>query len=131
MDVNFKDMSADAFERLARRQVERAFEGLPDDARELPYIGGWPFIHCERVEQKQLAVAALCCTRWFELEAPPWAQPLPLTAEACRELFNGPHQTNRRSRLRGEYGLHARELDWVVERMTPFEVFCSQLLSPT
>ena len=128
--MEFRKISAAAFEQFARRQVERVFEDLPLDARELPYIGGWPFIHYERAEQKQMAVRALCCARWAETESPPWVLPLPLTDEACVALFNGPHRGNRRSRLRGEYGLHARTMGWVVERMTPFEMFCAGTLSP-
>lgn len=35
--MRFSDLSAEVFERLARRQVEREFATLPPDARELPY----------------------------------------------------------------------------------------------
>jgi hypothetical protein len=69
-----------------------------------------PFLDYERTVQKQLAVRALCATCWFETEAPPWALPLPLTFEDCVALFNGPHQGDRRSWLRGEYGLMLRSM---------------------
>jgi len=80
-------MSADAFVRLARRQVERAFEGLPDDVTELPLIGGAPFCHLARPEQKQVVVAALVATRWAETELPPWMLPLLLKPEDCVAMF--------------------------------------------
>jgi hypothetical protein len=50
----------------------------------LPWIGHFPH---ERATQKRVVIAALCAVRWFELEAPPWAQPLPLKAEDCYALF--------------------------------------------
>ena len=129
MDVMFRDISAAAFERLARRQVEREFANLPPDARELPFIGGWPFLDCERAEQKRYAVAALCCARWAENELPPWMLPLLLRAKDCQALFNRPcgddYRANCRARLRGDYGMHALTMHWVIERLTPFEIFCA------
>ena len=112
----------------ARRQVERALAGLPDNPdAPLPWIGHFPH---ERTTQKRVVIAALCAVRWFELEAPPWAQPLPLKAEDGYALFNGSHQGNRRSHLRGEYGLMLRGMWWDVARAPPFEVFCADALSP-
>lgn len=55
--------------------------------------------------------------------------PLPLKAEACQALFNRPcgddYRANCRAALRGRYGMHARTMDWVIERLTPFEIFCA------
>ena len=122
MEVSFRDISADAFERLVRRQVDRAFETVPDDPdAPLPWIGHFPH---DRAVQKQVVVAALCCVRWAETELPPWMLPLPLRVEDCIALFNGPHQGNRRASLRGNYGLHARTMWWNTANMQPFEIFC-------
>jgi hypothetical protein len=123
MDMSFKDMSADAFERLARRQVDRAFVGLPDDPdAPLPWIGHFPH---ERAVQKEVVLQALRAVRWAESELPPWMLPLLLKAEDCVALFNGPHQGDRRSALRGEYGLELRSLWWDISRARPFEIFCA------
>ena len=65
--VSFKDMSADAFERLAQRLVEREFADLPADVEELPIIGRWPHPEYQRDLQKQLAIRALVAARWAEL----------------------------------------------------------------
>jgi hypothetical protein len=110
--------------------VERAFADLPLDASELPIIGGWPFTLCNRTEQKQFAVAALKAVKWFESEAPRWARPLLLTNEDCLAVADGHHWgSNHRALLRSGYGQHARMFDWVIERLTPFEVFCANQLS--
>ena len=62
--MEFRDISAAAFERLATRQVEREFAGLPDDPdAPLPWIGHFPH---ERAVQKQVVISALCAVRWFE-----------------------------------------------------------------
>lgn len=118
-------------EHLVVDQVEREFEALPDNADELPLIGGEPFCYFDRATQKKAAVAALLAKQWFEYEAPKWAQPLPLTAEACYARFNGPHQRDLRARLVGEYGLRLREARWDLQLAPKFEVFCSQILSPS
>ena len=117
------------FERQVKIKVERAFEALPDDAGELPWIGGEPFSHCNRATQKQVVTAALVARQWFTHEAPEWAQPLPLKAEDCYALFNGPHRGNRRSRLVGEYGLMLRGSWWDTACVPPFEVFCAHALA--
>jgi hypothetical protein len=130
--MEFRDISAAAFEKFARRQVDRVFEGVPLDAAVLPVIGdAWPFQHCDRATQKQVAVTALCALRWFETEAPIWAQPLLLKAEECYPLLNNhPCGRHRRAFLRGSYGMHARSMSWNIERMTPFELFCAYQLLP-
>ena len=87
--------------------VERAFERVPADTpvddQILPWIGSWPYI-CTRAEQKQLVVAALPQGSGSSIEAAPVGAALPLKAEDCWALFNGPHQGNRRSSLVGRYG---------------------------
>jgi hypothetical protein len=111
-------------------QVERAFEGLPDDVRELPIIGGWPFPDWERAEQKQTAIAALRAKCWFKLEAPLWAQPLLLKAEECYPLLdNHPNSKNYRALLRGSYGLYLRHKWWDLAHAQPFEIFCADKMA--
>ena len=111
--------------------VEREFEGLPLDVKALPILGSWPHPEYERDRQKKAAVAALLAKKWFEFEGPLWAQPLPLTFAGCVELFNGVHQLNRRSQLRGGYGMHAGTMGWKIANMRPFEEFCAYELSPS
>ena len=117
-------------ERVVVHQVESEFEALPDNDSELPWIGGEPFCYCERATQKNVVIAALLARKWFESEAPRWAQPLPLKFEDCIALFNGPHRGNFRSRMVGEYGIVLRSMRWNLQRIPKFEVFCSQMLSP-
>jgi hypothetical protein len=129
MAVSFKEMSADAFERLARRLVEREFAHLPDDAKELPFVGGHPFCYYDRAAQKEVVLQALRAMRWAESELPPWMLPLPLTAEACSALFNRPHgndyRANCRADLRGRYGMYLRSGAWDLTYVKPFEEFCA------
>jgi hypothetical protein len=70
---------------------------------------------------------ALCAQKWFEYEAPLWAQPLPLRLEDCQALFNQP---NRRLFPVGRYGIMLRGMDWDYRRAPPFEVHTSYQLSP-
>jgi hypothetical protein len=107
--------------------VDRAFAGLADDPdAPLPWIGVFPQ---RRSVQKQMVTAALRARVWFKFEAPLWAQPLLLKAEDCQALFKRPHgddyRANRGAALRGDYGLHAREVWWDLKNMRPFEVFSS------
>ena len=83
-----------------------------------------------RDEQKQLVTRALRAKCWFKIEGPLWAQPLPLTAESCYALFNGPYRGNHRASLVGRYGQLARSMHWSIERMPPFEVFCAGVMAP-
>jgi hypothetical protein len=122
-------------EREFAAQVEREFEtALQSGAREIPIVGGEfdpdgpPEVHVRLMGD---AVRALLAKKWFEGEAPPWAQPLPLTFDDCVALFNGPNQGQRRPYLRGEYGVHVRSAGWDLRYVMPFEVFCaSKLGSP-
>lgn len=127
------DIAADEFERVVKQIVEREFEALrtlPDETAELPWIGG-KYFHDQHDNQQQRVVRALCARRWFEAEAPPWAQPLPLSEKDCFALINeGGHGGGHRPRLRGEYGLRLRSGGWNLKYATPFEMFCAQKLMP-
>ena len=80
-------------------------------------------------ELEELVVRALCACKWFEGEAAPWAQPLPLTQKDCVACFNLGPGDHRRAVARGEYGLYLRGLGWHYQRARPFEVQCAQRLA--
>ena len=103
--------------------VERAFETVPDDATELPWIGYFPH---NRTTQKQVVAQALRCARWFECEAPRWAPPLPLKLDDCHALLN---VGSRRHALVAKYGIELRAMWWDYKLARPFEVFCAGVLS--
>jgi hypothetical protein len=138
------DIAEDAFERMIERMVEREFNNLralPDAVCEVPFIGGPPFDHYgqfnphlppeQHADLRQRVLRALRARRWFEFEAPPWAQPLPLKLEDCYALFNDPpHRGKIRPALVGEYGICLRGMDWRLEYAPPFEEFCAEQLSP-
>jgi hypothetical protein len=127
-----KEASAQELERALERWVKREFEAaLQGGAREVPIIGGElapPEEPAERAEQMRWVVRAILARKWAESELPPWMLPLPLSADACYDLFNGVNQGNRRCRLRGEYGLYLRGMGWEIEHADPFEVFCAHKL---
>jgi hypothetical protein len=118
------------FEDQVVRQVEAAFEGLPLDARELPWIGGDRYAYCDRATQKQAAVRALVARQWFEFESPRWAWPLPLSVEDCVARFNGVNRGSRRGYLVGQYGISLRGMGWQLQHAVPFEIFCAHEISP-
>ena len=98
------------------RMVERAFEGVPLGARELPVIGeAWPFECDDRAAQKEVVVRALCAREWFKAEGAPWAQPLLLKSSECRPLINRPHRRTTRQLpgLAAGTVRHARAIDVV------------------
>ena len=115
------------FERGVEQQVERAFEAVrPGD--EVPIIGGeWPPPEY-RGDLKQRVAQALRARKWFELEAPKWAQPLPLSFEDCLARFNGPNRNSQRGWLVGEYGKLMRGRQWEFQHAPPFEEFCAGML---
>lgn len=117
------------FERAIVDQVEAEFAALPNDICETPWIDE-EFFPLGRVALKQLVIKALCARRWFEFEAPRWAEPLPLKRNDCHALYNGVHRGNQRSMLVGRYGVMLRGMHWDCQRAPPFEVFCAQVLSP-
>ena len=129
MDDRLKELSADEFERFIARKVERAFEAaFPDPAAEVPFIGGcWPPLEYHD-ELRLTVIRALRAQRWFEQEAPPWAQPLPLTFEDCIARYNGPNRGSRRGSLVGNYGVMLRQMQWRYENAWPFEVYCAHVL---
>jgi hypothetical protein len=123
------------FKRGVESEVERAFELAlkamqSGEACEIPVIGD-PFPPPEyRAGLKERVIAALCAREWFTHEAPKWAPPLPLKLNDCHALFNGENRGNRRFELVGQYGILLRDMGWDFQRAPPFEVFCSQVLSP-
>src|SRR5262249_10517998 len=69
--------------------------------------------------------------KWFEFEAPAWAQPLPLTLEDCLARSNMPgYSTVSREFLAGQYGLKLRGYEWHLDRAPRFERFCADMLNP-
>jgi hypothetical protein len=74
-------------------------------------------------------VRAIAARKWFEFEAPRWAQPLPLSEDDCTACFNGPERWGRRF-LTGKYGLRLRDALWHRENVPPFEVFCADTMRP-
>jgi hypothetical protein len=118
------------FERVVESQVERefarAFKALQaGEACEIPIIGD-PFPPPQyRDGLKERAAWALRARKWFEFEAPLWAQPLPLKRDDCHALFNQP---NRRLRPVGQYGIALRSMGWEYKRAIPFERYCAQVL---
>jgi hypothetical protein len=100
----FRELTADAFERLARRQVAAAFEAnrtSPKPSREIPIIG---WMHGffgydprgsreEHAELERLVVRALLARKWFgESQLPGWMKPLvelPLMKRSARLCMPG------------------------------------------
>ena len=80
-------------------------------------------------ELEALVVQALCCRKWFECEAAPWANPLPLTPEECIACYN--RGGDRRSSLVGNYAEILRGRHWQYHGITPFEVWIAETLAPT
>jgi hypothetical protein len=112
---------------------------------EIPIIGG-EFVDYELLAKQEphiefpsrqeycanlqgMITRAMAARRWFELEAPAWAQPLPLKEEDCIAYFDEPAQCGRR-RLVGRYGMRMRSAWWHRENVLPFEVFCADQLRP-
>ena len=62
-------------------------------------------------------------------ELPPWMLPLLLTSQRLSGAVQSPggddYRANCRAALRGRYGMHALTMHWVIERLTPFEIFCA------
>jgi hypothetical protein len=73
---------------------------------------------------------ALRCRRWFESEAPPWALPLPLSAEDCYGRWQGSSRNDQRPYLVGKYGLLLRGAAWEWKNVPSFEMHCAQMLAP-
>jgi hypothetical protein len=72
------------FARGAESQVERAFERALQLGEEIPWIGDAFPPPQYRDDLKQVVIRALCARKWFEFEAPRWAQPLPLKLDDCQ-----------------------------------------------
>jgi hypothetical protein len=117
------------FERQVVSLVEREFEHIAERMEtgvcQIPVIGG-EFPPPDRRDGLQARVRrALCARRWFEFEAAPWAQPLPVSASEISALFNRP---NRRLYPVADYGLMLREMSWRYQHAMPFEEFTAQYL---
>jgi hypothetical protein len=129
------DQLMEVCRREFERQVAQAFEiarNQPIVSCEIPIIGSLrayeysphaPWQQTYVLER--FAVKALLAQKWFEDEAPKWAQPLPLTEEDCVALLQ---TRDRRPNLRGKYGQLLRELQWELTYVTLFEVFCAGVL---
>jgi hypothetical protein len=118
------------FEREVVRQVEAEFARVlakgaqPDE--EIPFIGD-PFPSPQYRDGLQARVVrALLARKWFEFEAPLWAQPLPLTEDDCMRLINQP---NRRLWPICEYGRTLRGMGWDLRYAPPFEQFLAEALA--
>src|SRR5262245_19303128 len=119
-------------EQTVERNFARVLEALQagEDVK-IPVIDD-EFLPPERRTQEyfskleQLVVRALVAKKWFEFEAPRWAQPLPLSEDDCIALINQP---NRRLYAVARYGRYLRALRWHLERVEPFEIFSSHELA--
>jgi hypothetical protein len=116
------------FERKVGSIVEREFAYARElrarhgEVCEVPIIGGeWRQCRSED-ELQRLARQALRAQEWFLMEAPRWAQCLPLSLEACRSWDIAP---NRRFRPVGAYARLLRGRDWDFSNAPPFEQFCA------
>jgi hypothetical protein len=98
------DISEKEFERCVKRLVAQKFEALralPADVAEVPWIGGKFDPHEPWEQHADRVIKALHARRWFEGEAPPWGQPLPLSEKDCYMLINeGGHGSGYRHRPR-------------------------------
>ena len=146
---SIKLLYGDEFERGVERLVEQCRFAYEREVREafeanrarpcalcdvMPIIGGMRGFqynpHASRQSHRDLealVVQALLARKWFEYEAPLWAQPLPLTEEDCAACFN--RGGDRRSSLVGNYARRLREMWWDYRLATPFEVFCAHRLA--
>jgi hypothetical protein len=129
------EVSAREFEHAIERLVERKFEirrALPNHISSTPWTDK-PFNpHApleQLVELKAREVRALLCQKWFEDEAPKWAQPLPLRYDRMIILLNQFDGTNWRPRLVSEYAQMLRMLGWHFERAQPFEIFSAHVVT--
>jgi hypothetical protein len=128
MDARLLQACTSEFEQQVADMFE-ARRNQPITLCEIPIIGsirGHEYSpHAPRQQTyvlERLAVKALLAQKWFEDEAPKWAQPLPLTEEDCVALLQ---TRDRRPNLRGNYGRLLRELQWEYRNAKPFELFCA------
>jgi hypothetical protein len=132
MLTHLEAAAAQELERTLKLRVTQEFEAaLQSGACEAPITGDTFYPDSQRAKMEKRAVMALMARKWFaENEAPPWAGELPLTPDECIARFNGPNRGSRRGILVGEYGQLLRSMGWNLQHVPPFEVFCSQVLSP-
>jgi hypothetical protein len=129
--TRLSDIAEKEYERVIRRLVEQKFDAIRGRTDvELPWIADPYYPEQHDILQRRV-LQALRCRRWFESEAPPWAQPLPLSFDDCVARFHIPHRGSQRGWLTGEYGKLMRGMNWNYERAPPFEMHCAQLLVPS
>jgi hypothetical protein len=130
MITRLMDIAEKEYERVIQRLVEQKFEAIRGRTDgELPWIGD-PYYPEQHAILQRRVLQALRCRRWFEFEAPLWAQPLPLSAEDCYGRWQGSGR-NSRHYLVGKYGLLLRGANWEWKHAPPFEMHCAQLLMPS
>jgi hypothetical protein len=115
------------FEAVVDALVEAEFDSAyaamkRGEAIEIPVIGEAFPPPKHRGPLKAQVRQALLCRRWFELDAPAWAQPLPLKRSDCEWFLNQP---NRRIRPIGPYGIMLRDHGWDYRTVEPFEQFAA------
>jgi hypothetical protein len=92
MVAHMTNQLTQACRRMVEDYVRGAFEGargLPSHISETPFIGGTFYPHDPRASHaglKRQVRAALYARELHRLNAPRWAQPLPLRARECFEL---------------------------------------------
>src|SRR5262245_7147450 len=121
-----RELCGDEFARALSRHVLREFEAkraLPDDVAEIPYIGGTYRPHAPLEKHAALRARVgqpLFARQWHEYDAPPWAQPLPLSIKECQPLFNS---TEYRLQVLARYAMQLRLTDWDIRHAKPFAHF--------
>jgi hypothetical protein len=119
------------YEAVIKERVEREFGPIFDREQpgdEIPIIGGeFPPLEYRDEDLKQKAIRALCAVRWFELEAPLWAQPLPLRQEEFEAVNRLPDQRRRPVAF---YGRILRGQGWNLKYAQPFEKFLAYQIVP-
>jgi hypothetical protein len=130
-----QEVSEREFEREIARLVEREFElrrALPNHISATPWTNEAFDPHAspeELVEVKAREVRALLARKWFEQEAPPWAQPLPLRYDRMIVLLNQFRPGNWRPRLVAEYAQRLRASEWHIQRAQRFEEFSAYVMT--
>jgi hypothetical protein len=131
MITRLSDIAEKEYERIIQRLVEQKFKTIRGRTNATtPWIDD--VYHPEQHDDlQQRVLQALRCRRWFEYEAPPWAQPLPLSWEDCYARYQGLNRGSQRGYLVGRYGILLRGAGWEWKNVPPFEMHCAQLLVPS
>jgi hypothetical protein len=76
-------------------------------------------------------IRAVIAQKWFEFEAPLWAQPLLLKREECTAVFSSFDEPPLgRRNLVARYSLDLRSSGWDIKWAQPFEQFCAGIMRP-